>query len=348
MVVAATAVTACGDSAGDETGSTTATVELTQAEKNRILGERANVVLSSINGASSGYPDNLITAEQLRKIIEDPERADEVFILDTRPRNEWDEQGHIEGATWIRMQDVANDENLALLPRDKLIVCVSPTGHTANQVCAVLRWLGYDAVILKHGMAGWIQTPARDLMLTDVNGGIARQYPVNFVDHGTDPASEEPAMELTEPTSEEFPVLVEAARELLADDVLEKEYPFNHIFADVVYARLQDPASRDAMVLLDIRPLASRQAAGHIEMGYHYLINWRVLGDPENLSSLPKDKLIVVIGDTGQTAGQVTPILRMLGYDAVTLRSGLTSWTRTPDTDDSLASFQRDLPVVQD
>ena len=80
----------------------------------------------------------------------------------------------------------------------------------------------------------------------------------------------------------------------------------------------------------------------------HYNINWRVLGDPENLALLPKDKLLVVVGDTGQTAGQVTPILRMLGYDAVTLRSGLMSWTETPESYIALEAFQRDLPVVYD
>ena len=343
---------ACGDSNGesDTTGAneTTPAVALTGEERDRIMMERTKLVLSSIGGASSEYPDNLMTAEQLLAIIDDADRAGEIFILDTRPRNEWEEQGHIEGATWIQMQEVANEENLARLPEDKLIVCVSPTGHTANQVCTILRWLGYDAVLLKHGMAGWIHTPARDLMLSDVNGGIAKQYPVNFVDHGNDPVAEEPAMDLSQPAEEEYAVLVDAAREVLSDDVLEKEYPFNHIFADVVHGRLQDPAIKDTLVLLDIRPRASRQTAGHIEMGFHYLINWRVLGEPKNLAQLPKDKLIVVIGDTGQTAGQVTPILRMLGYDAVTLRSGLTAWTQTPDTADSLASFQRDLPVVQD
>lgn len=341
---------ACGDEQGkDDTRDTsTAVSELTREEKDAILLARANVVFSSIRGVSDEYPDNLMSAEQLLAIIEDPDRAESIFILDTRPRNEWDEQGHIEGATWIKMQEVADEENLARLPKDKLIVCVSPTGHTANQVCTVLRWLGYNAVLLEHGMAGWTQTPARDLMLTDVNGGIERMWPVAFEEPYTEAEPQEPAMELTWPSDDEYPVLLEAAQQVLHDDVVEKEYPFNHIFAEVVYGRLLDPAQADSLFLLDIRPLASWQANGHIDMGTHYLINWRVLGQPENLAKLPADKLIVVIGDTGQTAGQVTPILRMLGYDAVTLRSGMTSWTQTPDSAESLAAFQRDLPVVRD
>lgn len=338
--------TACGEEGNpDETVSATTT--MSPAEKDRILRDRADVVFSSIRGAASEYPDNLMTAEQLLEVINAPERAEEIFILDTRPRNEWEEQGHIAGATWMQMQTVADEENLARLPEDKLIVCVSPTGHTANQVCTVLRWLGYDAVLLEHGMAGWIQTPARNLMLTDVEGGIARQWPVVIEEPYTEPEPPDATLELTRPTDEEFPVLVEAAREVLHDDVVEKEYPFNHIFAEIVYERLQDPGQADAMFLLDIRPLSSWQTVGHIDQGAHYLINWRVLGKPGNLDRLPRDKQIVVIGDTGQTAGQVTPILLMLGYDAVTLRSGMTAWTETPDTQVALAAFQRELPVTK-
>lgn len=337
----------CGDAEtnGDTTDPAT---ELSQAEKDQILRDRADVVFSSIRGVSSDYPDNLMTADQLLAVINDPLRADDIFILDTRPRNEWDEQGHIEGATWIKMQEVADKENLARLPKDKLIVCVSPTGHTANQVCTVLRWLGYDAVLLKHGMAGWIPTPARDLMLTDVEGGIARKWPVVKEEPTIGPVPWEPPMDLTEPpTDEEYAVLVEAARNILHDDVVDKEYPFNHIFAETVYGRLAAPAQANSMFLLDIRPLSSWQSVGHIEAPSYELIDWRVLGRPLNLNRLPTDKQIIVIGDTGLTAGQVTPILLMLGYDAVTLRSGMTSWTETPDTADSLAAFQRELPVVR-
>lgn len=338
--------TACGDADGPvETRSTTSA--LSKVEQDRILRDRADVVFSSIRGAASNYPNNLMTAEQLLAIIDSPEQAEGIFILDTRPRNEWDEQGHIAGATWMQMQRVADEENLAQLPQDKLIVCVSPTGHTANQVCTVLRWLGYDAVLLEHGMAGWIQTPARNLMLTDVEGGIARQWPTVTEQPYTEPEPPDAAMGLIRPTDQEFPILVEAAREILHDDIVEKEYPFNHIFAETIYERLRDPGQSDSMFLLDIRPLSSWQTVGHIDMGAHYLINWRVLGKPENLGLLPRDKQIVVIGDTGQTAGQVTPILLMLGYDAVTLRSGMTAWTETPDTQVSLAAFQRELPVTR-
>lgn len=352
-VLFASAALSCGgssDSASD-TGAVTPTA--TQAKtstlpEEEVLAKRGNTVFSSVLGDSSSTPGNLITAEQLNAMLQNPDEADKLFILDTRPRIEADAQGHIEGATWMKMQDVADPENLEKLPRDRMVVCVSPTGHTAVQVASVLRWLGYDAVALKHGMAAWIQTPAGKLMISDVEGGIAKRYPVATEAPYTQAVTQEPTQKLGVPADDEVAVLTDAAQKFLKEDVYEKEYPFNHIFADDLYKRLTDPAQVDSISLLDIRPLEAWQRDGHIDMGAHILIDWRMLGDPQNQAFLPKDKLIVVIGTTGQTAGQVTAVLRMMGYNAVTLRSGMTAWTETPDSQDTLTTINSaDYPVVK-
>jgi len=47
----------------------------------------------------------------------------------------------------------------------------------------------------------------------------------------------------------------------------------------------------------------------------------------ENLAKLPKDRQIVVYCYTGHTASQITALLNILGYDAVNLKFGMTSWT---------------------
>jgi len=353
LATLASAALSCGDSSETTAGAGTVTPTATQARtstlpKEQILAKRANAVFSSILGDSSSTPGNLITAKQLNAMLQNPPEADKLFILDTRPRNEWDEQGHIEGAVWINMQEVADPENLEKLPRDKMIVCVSPTGHTAVQVASVLRWLGYDAVALKHGMAAWTQTPAGKLMVSDVESGIAKRYPVATEAPYTQAVTQEPVQKLAVPPDDETAVLTDAARKLLHEDILEKEYPFNHIFADDLYKRMSDPARADSIFLLDVRPLETWQRDGHIDMGAHMLIDWRVLGDPRNLAYLPKDKLIVVIGATGPAAGQVTAVLRMMGYNAVTLRSGMTAWTETPDSQDTLTTISSaNYPVVK-
>jgi len=338
----------CGDegkNAGGSTGTSTAAPLLSREE---ILAGRADAVFSSIGGAGDEYPQNLITAPQLAAKLQDPAEAEKLYILDTRPRGEWEKQGHIEGANWMKMQDVAAPENLAKLPRDKQIVCVSPTGHTAVQVMTTLRWLGYDAVALEFGYASWIKAGGNKLITSDVQNGMAKRYPVAFEAPFTAAVPQEPDSELAPPPDDQFDTLAASARQMLSENVFEKEYPFNHIFADELYRRLSDPALRDSIFVLDIRPLDAWERDGHIDIGPHDHIDWRVLAEAPNLARLPKDKLIVVVGATGQTAGQVTPILRMLGYNAVTLRSGMTAWTETPDSQPTLdAMANADYPVVQ-
>lgn len=83
-------------------------------------------------------------------------------------------------------------------------------------------------------------------------------------------------------------------------------------------------------------------------MSQYVSIDWRELGAQQNLAKLPMDKLIVVVGDTGQSAGQVTPILRMIGYKAVTLRSGMTAWTEIPESVTTLDSMKSAVyPLVR-
>jgi hypothetical protein len=46
---------------------------------------------------------------------------------------------------------------------------------------------------------------------------------------------------------------------------------------------------------------------------------------------LPKDRQIVVYCWTGHIASQITALLNILGYDAINLKFGMTSWTINKD-----------------
>ncbi len=50
-----------------------------------------------------------------------------------------------------------------------------------------------------------------------------------------------------------------------------------------------------------------------------------------DLTSLPVDEELVVYCFTGQTAGFATGMLNVLGYDAKSLKHGMSSWTANPD-----------------
>jgi rhodanese-related sulfurtransferase len=79
------------------------------------------------------------------------------FILDVRSQEEWDANGHIEGAVLLPVVDVP--ANLAQLPADKaapiLVTCAS--GHRGAMVLMYLHFLGYTNVRnLNGGMNAWI------------------------------------------------------------------------------------------------------------------------------------------------------------------------------------------------
>ncbi len=324
--VVALAGAGCGDDGETATTAATATVE-----ENALAG-RAAEVFASARGTDSEYPGNMITAEQLYAKLQDPVEAAKLSLLDTRPANEVASQGSIPGALWIKMQDVVNPENLGKLPSDKTIVCISPTGHTANQVTTTLRWLGYDSILLKYGMGSWTQTPAgTNVTEADAQRALDFPYPVIEASGASLEGVSITGQPLTKPSEADYDELQQAAQEYMNANVFDQEYPFHHISATGLYDRLADPVLRDEQTfLLDIRTPETFDSLGHIEGAVN--IPWRELGEPQNLAQLPKDKLIVVIGDNGRDGGQVTPILTMLGYDAVTLRSGMAGWSPTPET----------------
>ena len=311
----------------------------TDISDNEILLNRAASVIASINEGN-----NIITAPALYKKVTDDDISD-IYLLDTRPQNEWDSQGHIKYAASMQMQKAADRENLAKLPNDGTIICISPTSHTAVQVSSTLRWLGYNTRILEHGMSGWIPTHARQMIMDDIKNGMKRRYHIvkNTRDQINPNNATAKSIDIDIRTVR--PVLEKTAREMLEENIFNKEFPFNHIFADDLYRRIQDPAESKDLYLLDVRPLGSWDG-GYIKEAHR--ITLEKLSNPENLKKLPKDKLIVVICDTGITSGQVMPLLRMIGLSAVTLRSGMMAWTETPDNKRVLEELKNgNYPVVK-
>jgi rhodanese-related sulfurtransferase len=79
------------------------------------------------------------------------------FILDVRTQEEWDADGHIDGAVLVSINDLP--ANLAQLPADKAapIVVTCKSGHRGAMAQMYLQFLGYTSIRnLNGGMNGWI------------------------------------------------------------------------------------------------------------------------------------------------------------------------------------------------
>ena len=80
--------------------------------------------------------------------------------------------------------------------------------------------------------------------------------------------------------------------------------------------------------------------SGHIPGAF--VIPWRFSADSNNLMKLRKERQIVVYSSTGQTGAQAAAILGVLGYDAVNLMWGITSWTSDPEVAPGRYAQERD------
>ncbi len=67
------------------------------------------------------------------------------------------------------------------------------------------------------------------------------------------------------------------------------------------------------------------------------------LAKAENLAKLPMDKPILIVCNTGHTASISNTVLGMLGYDAWTLRFGMTGWRAMTKTKVWSSKYSQDV-----
>jgi rhodanese-related sulfurtransferase len=100
-------------------------------------------------------------------------------ILDVRvPKDKKFDKGHLPGAMFAAVYDVAKPETLAKLPKDKDIFVHCDTGQQQNKAVAALRMMGYKAYAMKWGYMAWSPAPPTALTLEAINGSITKGYPV--------------------------------------------------------------------------------------------------------------------------------------------------------------------------
>lgn len=145
---------------------------LTDAEY-AVIQKAANEYLSAL--PDKGYFDT--TAEDVFKRIQSGKK--DYVIVDVRvPKDKKFDQGHLPGAMYIGVMDLAKPENLAKLPKDKDIIVHCDTGQQQNKAVTVLRLLGYNAYAMKWGYMSWKVAPPTALTLGEINASITKNYPV--------------------------------------------------------------------------------------------------------------------------------------------------------------------------
>ena len=318
LLSATVAVAGCG---GGTTTTSATTAAATVQSTGTPAGDRALKVLAS-TPSNGDYANNAVTAATLSQKLNDPAQASQLFLIDIRGKDDF-AKGHIKGATQIDFAQWAAPENLSKLPKDKKIVVICYTGNTAAQTTAGLRMLGYDAVVLKEGEMGWAQTSDTQPSINTLN---AANNPTVTTPSPSQAAPAPPTATFDKPSDADYSTLAAKANAVMSKMPSSGDYAFNTIGAKVLPTKLADPAQASQLFVVDLRS-ADDYNKGHIDGAVN--IPFTSLAVPDNLKLLPKDKKIVLVCYTGNTAAQAEMILQMLDYDAVVLKFGMMGWNGT-------------------
>jgi rhodanese-related sulfurtransferase len=239
----------------------------------------------------------VIKASALWELLyNDTNTSNDPFILSVRKAEHYT-IGHIPGAVNVVLDELFTDDGLAKLPenKNKQIVVVCYTGHSASQATALLNLNGYNAITLMWGMCSWTEN-------STITAGKCFVKATATHDYSYDTGA--------------------------YDDEL-RETIFGSIDAGVMlgsalYEELNDNVTSDDPFILSIRQITDYEL-GHIPGAVNYgtITN---LFTKENLSKLPFEREIIVVCYTGHTASQATALLNILGYNATALKYGMCGW----------------------
>lgn len=293
-----------------------------------ILGFTDAEILSNAAKAYLEGGTKFIKASDLHDLLNDIDSSNDPFILSIRSSTHY-ELGHIPGAVNIPWRSLFSVENLSLLPGDETqIVVVCYTGQTASQITALLNTLGHNASTLAHGMCSWTTNTTIAPNCFD-NATQQMDYPIS---DGAEPGSMATAGTrnggcegigggsggLYEASSDEWEILRQACERYV------NEVSSMTITPKALFNNLDDNYTTNDPFIISIRS-SEHYESGHVPGATN--IPAGSLFDEGNLETLPTDKQIVVYCYTGQGAGHVSALLSINGYDTISLKFGMCSWT---------------------
>jgi rhodanese-related sulfurtransferase len=235
-------------------------------------------------------------------------------IIDIRSGTDFD-AGHLEGA--VNIAPVDGDMSGVLTEAanagSKPILVVCYTGQTACFATALLRLYGYpDAQALKWGMSGWHS----DFDKWSPNTGNEADGHANWT---FDAAPANTAFDnpvLTE-TMTDGADLLEARVEFVASQGFKGKTP-----TDV----LNNPTN---YFINNYFNGTDYTGFGHINGAYRIFDNFTLAGG--DINKLDPDADVITYCYTGQTSAVITAYLRVIGYDAFSLKFGMNGlWNLNP------------------
>jgi rhodanese-related sulfurtransferase len=228
------------------------------------------------------------------------------LVIDLRSPAEFAE-GHIKGAVNKKFGDLPSYFETGIKPFEfEKIVLVCGAGQQSSYATSLLRLKGYGNVFsMRWGMSAWNKTFADKKWLKNISGKY--ESTLDTVTHNKPDAVKMPELATGLNTGKE---ISEARFAKLFSDGTDSAF----INADDLF---KNPAAY-FIINLDRK---DKYNDGHIPGAVRYKPDG-TLGVIEEMATIPTDKTIVVYCGTGHNSAFATAYLRLLGYDARTLRYG--------------------------
>jgi rhodanese-related sulfurtransferase len=266
--------------------------------------------------------------------------------------------GHIPGSFSIPWRSIADSNSLRKLDKSRTIALVSDTGMTGAMAAAVLGVLGYDTYDLKWGMTAWTSDPLAAPGRYDADRDTVLNWldaePHDILWGSRPPIYYHPIINNTDST-DSFDILQTAAIKWLSSGKREN-MSAAELFHSKTWFLYADPrpfitnpmepwnSSYKEPLILDVRDDEAYQNGHFPHVGHCY---YKKLFKPGVLEVFDPEWPILVISDNGHESAAVTPLLNMLGYDAINLKWGIGGWTRSLSGKDAVPiRFNADTDVM--
>ena len=274
---------------------------------------KVNALEDGVNAYFENKPDHNYKIGQ-KDIVAMVKAGEDMVLLDLRKPEDY-AKGHLKGAVNVPWgMEMYNQ--LKYIPRDKDIYINCYSGQTAGQAVLLLNVAGISARSIN---LGW-------------NFGISKVEGVGEV-------IETEAHILDTSKTWETDSAIDAAYKAYYEEFASlKGTPFaSNIVSEENAKKILDSGDTDVTFVSIRKP--EDYTKGHIDTATN--LPWGK-GMNEMFASLPADKKIIINCYSGQTAGQAVAGLKLLGYDAVSLKGGMGVGPNAP-----LGWANKEYPVVK-
>lgn len=252
-----------------------------------------------INAANSPY---LISVDDVK------DNLDAYLIIDTRYHEDYI-KGHIDGAINVDRENIIGFLQSINIYQYPKVIIVDNTGQGAAYIASILRAIGFGSVYpMKDGMASWNKEFAYHW-----GNGIGDKYP-NYITDEVFPKNKKGSL----PTINTKGKTLSEILEIQAQKAI--TYNFS-VTIDNLIANIND------YYIINYWH-KSKYLKAHLT-GAHWYEPKKSININTSLTTIPKDKKVIVYCFTGQNSSAVAGYLRLLGYDAYSLRFGSNSFMHT-------------------